>query len=90
MLVAELSWQEPWLLAGFWQVCLGGHEDTGDLAVHVVLLQREKPQSGAEDQPLAETGLPRRLISPRPLVKSNRTPVVAQDPGTGSPRVPTL
>lgn len=42
MLVAELSWEEPWLLAGFRQVCLGGHEHTGDLAVQVVLLQRQK------------------------------------------------
>lgn len=32
------------------------------------------------DQPLGDAGLPQRLMSPMPLVKSNTTPVVPQDP----------
>lgn len=42
VLVAELSRGQPGLLARFWQVCLGGHKNAGDLAVHVVLLQAEE------------------------------------------------
>lgn len=41
VLVAKLGGGERRLLTGFWQVCLGGHEDAGDLAVHVVLLQKQ-------------------------------------------------
>lgn len=50
VLVAELSRGEPRLLTCFWQVCLGGHKDAGDLAVHVVLLQRqgEVPERGKQ------------------------------------------
>lgn len=57
MLVAELSWEDSWLLAGFWQVCLGGHEDTGDLAVQVVLLQRQRnPSEGLWTNPWERQG----------------------------------
>lgn len=46
VLVAELSRGQPGLLACFWQVCLGGHKNAGDLAVHVVLLQAEEEGEG--------------------------------------------
>lgn len=53
VLVAELGGGEPGLLTGFWQVCLGGHEDAGDLAVHVVFLRERAEGPARGEQPAA-------------------------------------
>lgn len=63
VLVAELSWREPGLLTRFRQVRLRGHEDAGDLAVHVVLLRRQGRGAGS-NQPWGLRG--RRPREPPP------------------------
>lgn len=69
MLVAELGRGEPGLLTRFWQVCLGGHEDAGDLAVHVVLLQRQGEVPGRGKRPT-----PGRCGAATQRLKSHRAP----------------
>lgn len=57
VLVAELSRGEARLVTRFWQVCLGGHKDTGDLAVQVVLLQRQEVPARGKPPSLGDVGL---------------------------------
>ena len=46
MFVAELCGVHPVVLLDLWEVGLGGHQHTGDAAVHVVLLSREVRERG--------------------------------------------